>query len=249
MINLFWLTTLVMVEALQFLIAVVYLNTFFPPTSQMQGHVLREWLSDLQPEREMFLYRVFILTAVILQAAALCRFKSMLGDENWGRRLRRFLAVESLVLLLLCYVIFKILVYHHPYLTEIFWPVLLMLALCVKLFWSSLSSACRILLECVHAPANKQALRALIDVAVPVFIFLVLFVPDQQGALARTFIEEQFHHFNTLIMVPAFASSMGCLLNVDVNSQYGVGMPVILGFLTKCMGVLLVGVCIFKAVA
>ena len=93
-----------------------------------------------------------------------------------------------------------------------------------------------------------------------------MYVPNQEGVLARTVIGEQFHHFNTLIMVPAFASSMGCLLNVDVNSQYGVGMPMIMGFLAKCMGgvtyahiltiidsrvysLLLACVCIFKDMA
>jgi hypothetical protein len=234
--NLFWLTALVMVESIQLLIAIIYFNTFFPPTSPMQGQVLTEWLHDLQPEREMFLYRIFIMTAIIFQAAAVYRFRSMLADADWGRQLRRFLAVESLVLVLLCYVIFKVLVYHHPYLTQFFWPALLVIALSIKIFWGPLNRASRVLLEFVHYPANTLPLRMMLDIAVPIFIFLVIYLPNQEGALARTFMEEQFHHFDTLIMVPAFASSMGCLLNVDVNSQYGVGMPMMMGFLAKCMG-------------
>src|ERR1700733_13232382 len=98
--NLFWLTVLSLVESLQLLIGLIYCNTFFPPTSSMQAIVLPEWMHDLQPEREMLLYRIFILTAVAFQVVAIYWFKSKLNDATWGRKLRRFLAVESVVLLL-----------------------------------------------------------------------------------------------------------------------------------------------------
>ena len=62
--------SLVMVESIQLLIAIIYLNTFFPPSSAFQGQILPEWVSDLKPEREMFFYRIFILTAIVFEAAS-----------------------------------------------------------------------------------------------------------------------------------------------------------------------------------
>jgi hypothetical protein len=247
--NLFWLTVLVMVESIQLLIALIYVNTFFPSISLLQGQVLPEWISTLQPEREMLLYRIFIFTAIIFEAIAVYRFRSKLADAAWGRRLCRFLAVESLVLVLLGYVIFKILVYHHPYLTQFFWPALLVLAVGVKLFWKSLSRMAIILVEFIDDPANSMPLTMMMDIAIPIVIFLVIYVPNQEGVLARMFIGEQFHHFNTLIMVPAWASSMGCLLNVDVNAQYGVGMPMMIGVMAKWMGGVSYGHILFLLIA
>src|SRR2546425_613828 len=234
--NLFWLTVVVMVESAQLLIALIYINISFPPNSALQGQILLEWTSAFKPEREAFFYHIFILTAIVFETAAVYHFKSRLADVAWGRQLRQFLAVESLVLALLCYVIFKILVYHHPYLTQFFWPALLVLAISVKLFWQALNRTGKTLLGFLHYPANVRALKMMLDIAVPVFIFLAIYMPNQEGFLAFTYMGEQFHHFNTLMMVPAFASSMGCLLNVDVNSQYGVGMPMLMGFLAKVMG-------------
>ena len=145
--NLIWLTVLVMVESLQILIAIVYLNTFFPPVFDIQAQILPEKMAQFSPEREMLLYRIFVLTAIVLEALAVWGFKSKLADADWGRKLRRFLAVEFLVLALLCYVVFKILVYHHPYLTQFFWPALLLLAVATKVFWCSWKQGGRILLE------------------------------------------------------------------------------------------------------
>ena len=67
-------------------------------------------------------------------------------------------------------------------------------------------------------------------------LLILLYVPDTKAVLARMFFGEQFHHFDGCYLAPAWAFAHGSVLNVDVMTEYGIGVPVFMAWVTKLMG-------------
>ena len=76
----------------------------------------------------------------------------------------------------------------------------------------------------------------LIELVFPVLLVLILYIPDVQAVAARDFLGEQFHHWDSAVMTPGWAYLSGCVLNVDVISQYGLGLPIVIAHVTKLLG-------------
>jgi hypothetical protein len=74
------------------------------------------------------------------------------------------------------------------------------------------------------------------DITALLLIGLFLYIPDITAVTARIFMGDQFHHFDQCVMGPAWAYSVGSVLDVDVISQYGLGMPIVMGWLMKLFG-------------
>ena len=60
-----------------------------------------------------------------------------------------------------------------------------------------------------------------------VLIPLIIWVPDVEGAVARMFFGEHFHHIDWLLMSPGWVHLSGNILGVDNISRYGIGAPII----------------------
>ena len=63
---------------------------------------------------------------------------------------------------------------------------------------------------------------------------MLLYIPDTKAVLARMFFGDQLHHFDSFL-APAWAFTKAAVLNVDIMTEYGVGIPVMMSWFTKLM--------------
>jgi len=130
---------------------------------------------------------------------------------------------------------FKTIVYaSRPQLaTQLFW-VIAALSLLAKIFFTELSVLFQKVYRFVHS-LNSTYTRWL-ELIFPILIVSILYVPDAKGVTARDFLGEQYHHWDSSVMTPGWAFLSGSVLNVDVISQYGLGLPILVAELSKLLG-------------
>jgi hypothetical protein len=85
-----------------------------------------------------------------------------------------------------------------------------------------------------RAPARRVAL--LLHATVVVALGVLLYVPDYRS-MAGTFLSgENFHHWHFFAIMPTYAYLSGLVPVLESYSQYGVGIPVIIGNLSRLLG-------------
>lgn len=235
--NLALFSTVILIESMQAIALAMLIANAIPLHSSLAQFVFPEWLHLLKPEREMLLYRIFILTALALQAGGMWVFRRKLKDERFMRGLGAFAAVEAVILFLLLSAAFKMIIYdYHSDLARQAFYVLLGIAAANKIFWRQVREFGKEVYRFLTDEGNAAALTRIADVVFPLIIFAVIFVPFPNAVVARNFFGEQFHHNDSFIMGPGWAFLKGCILNYDIITQYGLGMPVFLSLPTKLMG-------------
>lgn len=103
------ITLLVIVEALQLLAIVAHLYSFIPI------HWNVPIPPGLEPERESFLYIIFLFIAVLLTVGLTKFFYKLLTAENVQRRFLKYLYVEAGWLFLMLFAFFKWVTYKYPF--------------------------------------------------------------------------------------------------------------------------------------
>jgi hypothetical protein len=145
--------------------------------------------------------------------------------------------VEGLLSFFLLNALFEIHVYYYqPQLAGKAYVVLLTIALIVKIGWTVIKRFLRAVDSLLMNEKNLPALRMMANALFIVFIFLFLFVPDLEAAIARVFMGEQFHSIDACLMNTGWAYHAGCKLDVDVNNRYGLGMAVMTSQLSNLFG-------------
>src|SRR3989338_4209718 len=79
------LSVIVCLISMQAVVLLALLLGSVPPGPGMADQVLPEWAASVKPKWDMALFAVFILTALLGQAAALFWLKNELKQEGWGR--------------------------------------------------------------------------------------------------------------------------------------------------------------------
>lgn len=74
------------------------------------------------------------------------------------------------------------------------------------------------------------------DLFVFMGITILIYVPDRSGLAATIFGRDNFYHVDAFIMAPAWAWLKGCVLDIDVISQYGIGMPILTAIMSQWVG-------------
>lgn len=64
-------------------------------------------------------------------------------------------------------------------------------------------------------------------------VFLIVYIPQPERLVALAYSSDHFHHLDFYAMAPALAFRHGLALGTDFYSQYGVGWPMILAFLSN----------------
>lgn len=175
----------------------------------------------------VFLFGVFILSAFLI--SRWMAFKKVRAGQ-----LKPFIIAESLLTFFLLSALFKMMVYDFRHdLALRAYHVLLVLAVLNKIFWPRLWRG----LQAVWAALLRNASAAKIggDILFAAFIILTIYIPDPQAVLAKMFIGDEFIHTDCFIMAPGWAWISGCLLDVDVMSRYGLGIPIVIGSLAKAL--------------
>ena len=219
--NVLLLTAVVLILSVQALLLAASVVQIYPP----------------QGEREMGFFWFFVVIAVGLQIGALNLFKDRLEDRAFGDRLRSFFWTEAVLLAFLLSAWWKIIVYdRYPQLAQAAYYIVLAACVLNKIFWSRIHRWGQEAFGFVSDAQNRSLLRRLADPLFLILIVLLIYVPDQQAALAKMFVGEQFHHFDNVIMGPTWAVASGNLIYVDNISQYGLGMPIVISRLAELFG-------------
>ena len=235
--NLIFLTLLSLLWAWQILLASSFILNHFPASSSLSAQVLPEWRYLLKPEWKPFIYHLVLIAAIVIQGALLWfNRKSMDAKDLLGTWMAYFV-IEIVLTFFLCTAAFKIIIYSaHPELATNAFVILLLMACTCKFFadcWHGWMRRCWSEVLYLKKDAVWQHIA---EWAVPAGLFILLFIPNIEGIVARMFIGEQFHHNDSFIMGPGWAYVSGQALDVDTISQYGMGFVVVISRLAQLIG-------------
>ncbi len=231
------LTAAVFLSAIQILMTLGLMERLWPLKTMLPANASAEVLARFRPEREMLFCQIGIFVVLAGLAGGTIFLKQRLADDNFYIRLRFFVIVEAVLVFLLVSAQYQTIIYdYRPLIARQALAVLLVLCFLHKIFASGLQRAWARVWGFLIDPANATVLRCLGDVCVVVWLCALIYIPDHQAAVARIFIGEQACHIDHFIMAPGWAYLNGAIPYVDVLSEYGVGIPVVLTTLAKVFG-------------
>lgn len=217
----------------------VWIMTILPAVdaNPLATAVYPEWAHLLRPERETLLFRIFVAACVIFQGGFLVLLQS--AQRKSGSRIRdnAYVAFELFLTGALLCAVYKTVIYDtRGQLASAAVTWLLLTAVLVKVFWPAIRSwACGVF-ALIQTREYAALTRMLMFWILGVVLVAFTYMPDLEAVAARMFIGEQYHHFDSFIAAPGWAHRTGRLLNMDIITQYGVGMPVILSELSRVFG-------------
>lgn len=207
----------------------------FPLKNTLTQIVFPEWWYMVSLKRDALHFHIFVFVALCLTVMIFWRLRLKLTDALLMQNVRLFLALEIIWTFLLLSAAFKTIVYaQRPQLATRLFLVITVVSLAGKIFFKPFSIFLQRTYHYLHASSAR--LVRLVEIAFPILLVLILYIPDARGVMARDFLGEQFHHWDSAVMAPGWAYLSGCVLNVDVISQYGLGLPIFIANLAKFFG-------------
>lgn len=236
-INIVWFAVWALVEAVQFVVIIALIFSFIP----FKPHPFATKLfvlhqKGVQPEREMSFYRMFVVVAVGLYAAGLYFFRRRLDDPSFSKSIRSLTATNAVLLFIQIFAVFKIFVLNNPDWARYLLYLGLAGAVVNRVFWPEIRRWTSQFYERLLTKQDGNVYVRILDVGVPVFVAVFLFVPDMTKVLARIFVRDEFYHLDSFLMAPGWAHLKGLVLNRDVTSEYSVVIPAVFGAIARWMG-------------
>ena len=134
--RLVWIIAAVFVESLQVLIIAALVSMAFPVSNQafVAQNFLKE-TANMKLDRQIQLYRFFVLANLLLMAAFLFRYRRIIDDRPSNRSLKAYIIVQANIIFLQLLAVFKIIVYKSPvWAWHLLWAGVV-LAVLTRLFW------------------------------------------------------------------------------------------------------------------
>jgi hypothetical protein len=233
--NMICCACLVLIESMQALIVIVLIFSFIPmPVSPLIHHLFPRQVQLVFPKRDLFFYHFFVGFVIAGQAGVIVGLRKQLSSASLRERLLPFLFVELGWLFLMVFAVFKFFVYAKaPWTMHLLYAVILASVLS-KLFWKELQAAVKT--ACTYTGHSPKDTRKTVDIIFPLLIIALIFVPDLEAVIARTWIGDCLHHMDSTLMGQAWAFANGAKLNVDIYAHYGLGMPIFITLLAKLFG-------------
>jgi len=223
--------------ALEVLIIAVLISNAIPFAHNPIRDILLIWQQNsIFPKRDLQLYAFFLSVCFGIYAVMLIIYRKRAGNIQWPKELNHQAWMQGLWVFGELYGAFKIIMLNSPLwaqiilylslaaslLTKIFWPEW---AVFVKKFWPRL----QFWILSNFSGWRGNALAAL-------FIFCVIYIPDPQAVVAQLYMGDQFHNWDIECLGAVYGLFNGFLPDVDVYSQYGLGLPVFLAGTMKLFG-------------
>ena len=220
-----WAATLALVQALQALLALVFVFSFFP--THLTVDLIYPVAADFQhPVRALFFYRLFIVLFVCFYAAFLYVLKHKAAFFKDLGRVRKIAALEGLVLALMLTAFLGHTMYGAAPFQKAF-IFSLIIAAAAKIAWPWMD----------RFRWDISGRKWVFDVVFMLLIALLIFIPDVSALVAKVSLSGQGQRQNNcFIMGPGYVSLNGGVPYVDVLSWYGMGAPVILSKLAHFFG-------------
>ena len=236
-VNIIVLSLLSFIEALQVLIIVVLIASFFPiPVPAFVQKLFPLSLYDVRLERESFFYHVWIAVALGLQAVLMFLNRRRLGEGDFARRFLPYICTMAGLCLIQIFAIFKIFLWGNPWWARDVLYAFIGLGLLVRVFWSEFGRLMSWLWAHLTARTIPRAWYFFMDAAGIFLLIVLIFAPDLSEVLARMFSYDRFYHFDSFIMSPGWAHHNGLVLNKDVTSEYSLIIPIVFDGLMKIAG-------------
>jgi hypothetical protein len=186
--------------------------------------------------KPLIIFVVFIACVIGGQCVAMSVLLKRWEQAGVRKSFQTYFMMEAVLAGLLLSASYKLVIYDfQPQLAHGAFDAVMVLAILNKIFWKQIQGFLVSLYAFLTDPANKPALILLIDAGFVIFIVLFIYVPDVKAVIARMFVGEQFHHWD-LFMAPAWGYLKGLLPYVDIISQYGVGIPMLMGYGSHLFG-------------
>src|SRR3989338_3284328 len=235
-LNILFLSFISILESLQVLMVAVAVFHFFPLRFDLKDAFLPFWKHLVQPEREMMFYRLWVLAAIGVQACLLIYFRNRLDEKVLVRKLCRFFTAEIILVGAMLFVLFKMAVGGMTFPLKVIFYVLLGTAMVAKVSWRHFDILIGRWMSWPGTNKNAVILNKISDAAVPVLIFLLVYIPDINGLLAKIFNADHLHHIDAFVAAPALAFLKGGIFGTDIYTQYGMGLPALIGMLATIGG-------------
>jgi hypothetical protein len=221
--------------SIQVWLILIFALQHYPPSNLLTQTVFPEWWFELKPERDALHYHIFVFTALGMTAVILWNLRDRWMDALFMQRARLFLALETIWTFLLISAAFKIIVYaERPQLANFIFWIIVAASILGKIFFQELNGLLQKAYTILHS--TPDCLLRWAEIIFPLLLISILYIPDTLGVTARDFLGEQYHHWDSSVMTPGWAYVKGCVLNVDVISQYGLGLPIVTAQLSKMIG-------------
>jgi len=227
----YWVGFLSVLIAIECVFAGTCLSTFFhPQPSALVHHFFATYQNTITPKHDVLFLRLFVLVGVggfIL----LMRFFSRLSPQKY-LSFKYFTLLQSAVVGVETFFLFKFAVYRYPLWLHGFY-VALGLSAVIKVFTPEALKLLRVVDGRMKDKKPLLNLSVWLTAAGMVLIPLIIWVPDTEGAVARMFCGEHFHHIDWLLMSAGWAHLSGNILGVDTISRYGIGAPILVSEIAR----------------
>ncbi|MDP8266539.1 MAG: hypothetical protein P9M07_06300 [Candidatus Aceula meridiana] len=226
-LNVVLFSLLSIILGMQVLIWAGFVFSFIPIKPTIQFVVYKVLV---HPEREIFLYRIFVIFVLLFNVFFVFLFRGQLCKKTLTKKLTHFLIADSIVLFLTFLILFKMVIFDLPQWTKFALCILLGVGIGVKIFYRFLGQ----IIDNTIYLAKKFSWGA--DLCVVVFLAVLFYMPDLTGTVAELFHIDKFFHWQAFILSSGVAAYKGCILHVDNFSIYGVGMPIAVSQIARWLG-------------
>lgn len=186
---------------------------------------------------DVMYYGIFLAGALACGLYLPRRLALRWSDDAFSTRLIIYTVIDGILTALLLSALFQMVIYDQwSQLARSAYTIVLILTLAYKFTFKHVISFLLSFVGFITDVKNQRVLSWVALYGFMALIAVIIFMPDPEGVIARIFLGEQFHHWDVSITGPAYAYLTGLKLNVDVISKYGLGMPIVLAFLTKALG-------------
>ncbi|MBI4309928.1 MAG: hypothetical protein HY591_06315 [Candidatus Omnitrophica bacterium] len=224
------------IDAVQVLIACAVIFSFVPIVPADFVHRLFPvYLPEVRPEREMGLYRLFVLAAIAIQAVRVFILRRRINEQRLWASLLPYAMVMGFWVFVEAFASFKVLLWGNPIWARVLLYGSLVMAFLSRVFWPELGHWGRM----VRARwAGMEALPWPLawDLGFLGLVFALLWPVDFGNVLGRMFSRDAFYHLDSMLMAPGWAHLTGLVLNRDITSEYSTALPVIVSELCRPMG-------------
>ncbi len=221
----YWSAVLSVLISIECVFAGTCFSILFPPKpSPLVQDFFTTYQHAITPKYDVLFLRLFIVAGVAA-FILLMRFCGRMTPQKHAS-FKYFTFVQAAVIITETFFLFKFAVYRYPVFLNGFY-IALMASAAIKIFTPEVMKSLRRFDKRMKDKTPFLNLSLWLTAAAGVLIPLIIWVPDVEGSVARMFFGEQFHHIDSILMVPGWVHLSGNILGIDNISRYGVGAPVL----------------------
>ena len=223
-------------QALQLLIIAAVLASFVPfHKTDFVSKIFPVYLPEVRPEREMFLFRLFVFLSVGIMTGWVLRHKERIDDDGIWKKFLPYLVFTISCVFIQTFFVFKILVCGGPLWAKVMMYVSIVASIFGHVFWPELQRfLTRSFQGIVMGKDSGSPLLA--DLAFILLLIILLYPYNLDNVLGRMFVQDQFYHLDSMVMAPGWAHIKHLVLDMDIISEYSVGLPVVIADLLRALG-------------